>query len=326
MDVQKEYKGAKHNLAKSLQNESAEHRAKVLEFVLDWEINPNEEFFLIFAAIGHLKVLIEQAPEDIRQLFKSVLQELDEWSQITTEKLQIDSQHIKVTESLAQSSKALGTALNSLDITSTQLLEQLRSLPELLKLLKAVEENAPNMSLRLEKLNQSLEQKKFLKIELMSEQLTQLKKLISGDQKEKEIELLGTKIHTTQTMITGVGKKIQERISSLEEKQQELISQMSHLLSHQQNKPNLLGLLGIGRVAWSYRLTVLGVLTAILVAFNFVVGDLVKGAVAQALESTTVVLPVDVIQKLDYASEQSGYATVKLQRIEKVLGIKKKSE
>lgn len=320
MDVQKEYKGAKHNLAASLQNESAEHRAKVLEFVLDWEINPNEEFFLIFAAIGHLKVLIEQAPEDIRQLFKSVLQELDEWSQITTEKLQIDSQHIKVTESLAQSSKALGTALNSLDITSTQLLEQLRSLPELLKLLKAVEENAPNMSLRLEKLNQSLEQKKFLKIELMEEQLTQLKKLISRDQKEKEIKLLETEIHTTQTMITGMGIKIQERIELMSEKQQELISQMSR----QQNKPNLLGLLGIGRVAWSYRLKVLGVLTAILVAFNFVVGDLVKGAVAQALESTTVVLPVDVIQKLDYASEQSGYATVKLQRIEKALGIKKK--
>ena len=322
MDVQKEYKGAKHNLAASLQNESAEHRAKVLEFVLDWDINPNEEFFLIFAAIGHLKVLIEQAPEDIRQLFKSVLQELDEWSQITTEKLQIDSQHIKVTESLAQSSKSLGTALNSLDITSTQLLEQLKSLPELLKLLKAVEENAPNMSLRLEKLNQSLEQKKFLKIELMEEQLTQLKKLISRDQKEKEIKLLETEIHTTQTMITGVGIKIQERIELMSEKQQELISQMSR----QQNKLNLLGLLGIGRVAWSYRLTVLGVLTAILVAFNFVVGDVVKGAVAQALESTTVVLPVDVIQKLDYASEQSGYATVKLQRIEKALGIKKKSE
>ena len=76
MDVQKEVGGAKHNLAKSLQNESAEHRAKVMEFVLDWNINPNEEFFLIFAAIGHLKVLIAQAPEDIRQLFKSVLQEL----------------------------------------------------------------------------------------------------------------------------------------------------------------------------------------------------------------------------------------------------------
>ena len=50
MDVQKEYGGAKHNLAASLQNESAEHRAKVLEFVLDWNINPNEEFFLIFCS------------------------------------------------------------------------------------------------------------------------------------------------------------------------------------------------------------------------------------------------------------------------------------
>ncbi|MFL9457948.1 DUF6753 family protein [Tolypothrix bouteillei VB521301_2] len=318
MEVKKEYQRAKHNLAKALENESAEHRADVLQFVLDWNIHPDEEFFLIFAAIGHLKILIEQAPEDIRQLFKSVLQELDEWSQITTEKLQIDSQHIKVTESLATSSKALGTALNSLDITSTQLLEQLKSLPELLKLLKVVAENAPNMSLRLEKLNQSLEQRKFLKIELTEEQLLQLNSLISQDR--GEIELLRTKIHTTQTMITGVGRKIQERIDLMEEKQLELISQISRL----QNKPSLLGLLGIGQVAWSYRLKVLGVLIAILVAFNFVVGNVVKGAVASALESTTVVLPVDVIQKLDYASEQSGYATVKLQRIEKALGIKKR--
>ena len=85
-------------------------------------------------------------------------------------------------------------------------------------------------------------------------------------------------------------------------------------------------LLGIGQVDWSFRLKVLGVLTAILLAFNFVVGDLVKSAVSSALESTAVVLPSDVIHKLDYASEQSGYATVKLQRIEKALGIKKKQE
>lgn len=79
MEVKKEYERAKNNLAKALENESAEHRADVLQFVLDWNIHPDEEFFVIFAAIGHLKILIEQAPEDIRQLFKSVLQELDEW-------------------------------------------------------------------------------------------------------------------------------------------------------------------------------------------------------------------------------------------------------
>ena len=276
-----------------------------MEFVLDWNINPNEEFFLIFAAIGHLKVLIEQAPEDIRQLFKSVLQELDEWSQITTEKLQIDTQHIKVTESLAQSSKALGTALNSLDITSTQLVVLLLSLPELLKLLKVVEENAPNMSLQLEKLNQSLEQRKFLRIELTEEQLIQLKDLISQD--FWRTEMLKTEIHTTQTMITGVKRMIQE-----------LMSQIS------QNKLNLIELLGVNRAAWSYRLKVLGVFAAILVCTSFIVNGVVKSAVASALESTTVVLPADVLKKLDYASEQSGYATVKLQRIEKALGIKNK--
>ena len=168
MDAKKEYGSAKHNLAAALQNESAEHRAKVLEFVLDWEINPNEEFFIIFAAIGHLKVLIEQAPEDIRQLFKSVLQELDEWSQITTEKLQIDTQHIKVTESLAQSSLALGTALNSLDITSTQLLEQLKSLPELLKLLQVVKESLPSTNSLFQKWVEAVEKERLAATDLLT--------------------------------------------------------------------------------------------------------------------------------------------------------------
>ncbi|MBD2770675.1 DUF6753 family protein [Iningainema tapete] len=317
MNVQKEYSGAKHNLAAALQNESAEHRAKVLEFVLDWEINPNEEFFLIFAAIGHLKVLIEQAPEDIRQLFKSVLQELDEWSQITTEKLQIDSQHIKVTESLAQSSKALGTALNSLDITSTQLLEQLKSLPELLKLLKAVEGSLPSTNLLFQKWIEAVEKERIAATNLLT-----LIQHVENHMMYSSAHLRGTyekveKIEALIEKLSGNKELIQQ--NQLQNKSQNQQKNKSLL-----NLLNLIELLGVGRAAWSYRLKVLGVLTAILVAFNFVVGNVVKGAVASALESTAVVLPVDVIQKLDYASEQSGYATVKLQRIEKALGIKKK--
>ncbi|WP_460207520.1 DUF6753 family protein [Scytonema sp. NUACC21] len=307
MEVKKEYQRAKHNLAKALENESAEHRANVLQFVLDWNIHPDEEFFLIFAAIGHLKILIEQAPEDIRQLFRSVLQELDEWSRITTEKLQIDSQHIKVTESLATSSKALGTALNSLDVTSTQLLEQLKNLPELLRLLKVVAENAPNMSLRLEKLNQSLEQRKFLKIELTEEQLLQLNSLMSQD--KGEIELLRTKIHTTQTMITGVGRKIQERIDLMEEKQMELISQISRL----QNKPNLLGLFA-NKGGLNYKL--LGVFGGILVSACTATAVMTRAV----FEMSPAPLPVAESEKIQYTREQTGYTNVKLQRVEKKLG------
>jgi hypothetical protein len=289
-----------------VENESAEHRANVLQFVLDWNIHPDEEFFLIFAAIGHLKILIEQAPEDIRQLFKSVLQELDEWSQITAEKLKIDSQHIKVTESLATSSKALGTALNSLDVTSTQLLEQLKNLPELLRLLKVVAEKAPNMSLRLEKLNQSLEQRKFLKIELTEEQLLQLKKLMSQD--KGEIELLSTKIHTTQTMITGVGRKIQERIDLMEEKQLELISQISRL----QNKPSLLGLFA-NKGGLNYKL--LGVFGGILVSACTATAVMTRAV----FEMSPAPLPVAESEKIQYTREQAGYTNVKLQRVERKL-------
>ncbi|MBR8840229.1 MAG: hypothetical protein DSM106950_41120 [Stigonema ocellatum SAG 48.90 = DSM 106950] len=325
MDAKKEYSGAKHNLAAALQNESAEHRAKVLEFVLDWEINPNEEFFLIFAAIGHLKILIEQAPEDIRQLFKSVLQELDEWSQITTEKLQIDSQHIKVTESLAQSSKALGTALNSLDMTSTQLLEQLKSLPELLKLLKAVAENLPSTNSLLHSWIEAVEKERVAatgKLSLMQHvenHMTYSSAHLRGTyEKVEKIEALIEKLCANMELIQQNKSQNQNLSQNKSQNQQKN-------KSLQQNKLNLIELLGVGRAVWNYRLKVLGVFAAILVMTSFIVNGVVKGAVASALETTTVVLPEDVIQKLDYASSQSGYATVKLQRIEKALGIKKRS-
>ena len=321
MDVQKEYKGAKHNLAASLQNESAEHRAKVLEFVLDWDINPNEEFFLIFAAIGHLKVLIEQAPEDIRQLFKSVLQELDEWSQITTEKLQIDSQHIKVTESLAQSSKALGTALNSLDITSTQLLEQLKSLPELLKLLKAVEGNLPSTNSLFQKWIEAVEKERIAATDLLT-----LAQHVENHMTYSSAHLRGTyqKVEKIEALI----EKLEANIELIQQNQNfsQNKSQNQQKNKSQLPKLNLIELFKGGRAAWNFRLKVLGVFAAILVCTSFIVNGVVKGAVQEAFLSTTVVLPEDVIEKLDYASSQSGYATVKLQRIEKALGIKKKQE
>ena len=316
MDAKKEYGSAKHNLAAALQNESAEHRAKVLEFVLDWEINPNEEFFIIFAAIGHLKVLIEQAPEDIRQLFKSVLQELDEWSQITTEKLQIDTQHIKVTESLAQSSLALGTALNSLDITSTQLLEQLKSLPELLKLLQVVKESLPSTNSLFQKWVEAVEKERLAATDLLT-----LNQRLENYMMYSSAHLRGTyeKVEKIEAVMEKLGAKEELRNQNLSQNQQQNKSQNFSL-----KLLNLLKLLNVGRAVWNYRLKVLGVFAVILVMICLIVNGVVKGAVTQALESTVVVLPVDVREKLDYASVQSGYATVKLQRIEKALGIKKK--
>ncbi|NMG09749.1 DUF6753 family protein [Brasilonema sp. UFV-L1] len=312
MEVKKELQFAKNNLAKALENESAEHRANVLQFVLDWNIRPDEEFFLIFAAIGHLKILIETAPEDIRQLFNSVLQELDEWSRITTEKLQIDTQHIKVTESLASSSKALGTALNSLDITSTQLLEQLKSLPELLRLLKTVAENLPSMSLQLEKLNQAIESGKQLRVELKDEQLKQLKQLIFSEENEI-IKSLAIRVSTAESLTLGVQSKIQHRLEAIESSLQTISNQQNK--NQQQNNLNLLGLLGKGGVGgWNYKL--LGVFGGILVSACTGTAVITRAV----FEVSPAPLPVAESEKIQYTREQAGYTNVKLQRVEKKLG------
>lgn len=294
MEVKKEYERAKHNLAKALENESAEHRADVLQFVLDWNIHPDEEFFVIFAAIGHLKILIEQAPEDIRQLFKSVLQELDEWSRITTEKLQIDSQHIKVTESLAQSSKALGTALNSLDVTSHQLLEQLKSLPELLRLLKVVAENLPSTKELFQKWMEVMEKERLA----VRDNLSLMRRV--------ENHLTYSEAHFRGTYV---------KVEKIEARLEEMSNQLNHLhnrsQNQQQNKPSLGFFASQGGL--NYKL--LGVFGGILIAAcssTAFVTRIVFGVAPAPL-------PFSESEKIQYTREQAGYTNVKLQRVEKKL-------
>ncbi|KAB8318210.1 hypothetical protein SD81_017165 [Tolypothrix campylonemoides VB511288] len=300
MEVKKEYERAKNNLAKALENESAEHRADVLQFVLDWNIHPDEEFFVIFAAIGHLKILIEQAPEDIRQLFKSVLQELDEWSLLTTEKLQIDSQHIKVTESLAQSSKALGTALNSLDVTSHQLLEQLKSLPELLRLLKVVAESLPSTNLLFQKWMEVMEKERLA----VRDNLSLMRRV--------ENHLTYSEAHFRGTYV-----KVEKIEARLEEMSNQLNQLHNRSQNQQQNKLNLLGLLGKeGSALGGLNYKLLGVFGGILIAAcssTAFVTRIVFGVAPAPL-------PFSESEKIQYTREQAGYTNVKLQRVEKKLG------
>ena len=113
----RKYEQAKSNLAKALANQSAEHRADVLQYVVDWGVDPNEEFFLIFAAIGHLKVLIENAPQEWQEQFDSLYKNLDLWTakQAILDKTR-ETNFTKLAEALklsAQSSTQLSASLNN---------------------------------------------------------------------------------------------------------------------------------------------------------------------------------------------------------------------
>lgn len=143
--VHQEYEKAKHNLAKALQGVPVERQAEVLRIVLDWEVDPDSEFFLIFAAIGHLKVLIEDAPEDWRQLFKDLYKELNGWTDLTTEQLKNFSAQTETIKNLALSCNRLGSSLNSLEQTSVQQIEQLKNLEQLSISLNFIKSELPKL-------------------------------------------------------------------------------------------------------------------------------------------------------------------------------------
>ncbi len=143
--VHQEYEKAKHNLAKALQGVPVERQAEVLRIVLDWEVDPDSEFFLIFAAIGHLKVLIEEAPEDWRQLFKDLYKELNGWTDLTTEQLKNFSAQTETIKNLALSCNRLGSSLNSLEQTSVQQIEQLKNLEQLSISLNFIKSELPKL-------------------------------------------------------------------------------------------------------------------------------------------------------------------------------------
>ena len=64
-------------LDKALEGSPPETKARVLEIILKYKIDPDNEFFMIFVALGSLQILIEQSPQDWQVLFENFQEELN---------------------------------------------------------------------------------------------------------------------------------------------------------------------------------------------------------------------------------------------------------
>ena len=67
-------------LDQALAGQSAEVKARVQDILLRYDIDVENEFFLIFTAIGHLLAIVEESPENWRALFDEFERELEEWA------------------------------------------------------------------------------------------------------------------------------------------------------------------------------------------------------------------------------------------------------
>ena len=123
--------GSRHSrtqwLDKALEGKPPEIKARVLEIILKMGIDPENEFFVIFVALGQLQVLIEDSPSEWKHLFEGFQEELGEWATTNVETLSHLTHKTLTMERLAQSSERLGDTLNGLAGVCKGLIEQLQA-------------------------------------------------------------------------------------------------------------------------------------------------------------------------------------------------------
>ena len=169
----KDKKQSSH-LDKLLNDKPPEFQAKVLRFALDSGMQPEDPAFRLVQYIGYLAQLTETAPDEWKQLFDNLQEELDEWTELTTEQLKTAADQSETINNLAASCNKLGTALNALDLTSQQQLEQLKNLTEISPILRSVAQEIPTLKKQLTSLNQLLRNNQPLSMELSQYQMHQL--------------------------------------------------------------------------------------------------------------------------------------------------------
>ena len=162
------------HLDKLLEDKPPEFQAKVLRFAMDSGMRQEDPAFRLVQYIGYLAQLTETAPQDWKDLFEELQGELEDWTELTTEQLKTAADQSETINNLATRCNKLGTALNALDLTSQQQLEQLKNLTEISPLLRNVAQEIPTLKKQLTSLNQLLRNNQPLSMELSQYQINQL--------------------------------------------------------------------------------------------------------------------------------------------------------
>ena len=115
-------------LDRALEGATAEAKARVLGVLLRYGIDEDNEFFMIFVAIGHLLVLVEEAPENWQAFFDDIYGELNQWSSQNRKSLESLKLHTQTSAQLIQSLQRLIASMTASDDKSNKMLEMLNSL------------------------------------------------------------------------------------------------------------------------------------------------------------------------------------------------------
>ena len=149
-------------LDQALAGQSAEVRARVQNILLRYNVDVENEFFLIFTAIGHLLAIVEESPENWRSLFDEFEGELDGWATQNLRTLEAINRQSANTERMGLSLQGLSkstTALKNETRESLLSLNKLRnSLDTALGKLNRTEENSRALVGRFSKTDARIQQ------------------------------------------------------------------------------------------------------------------------------------------------------------------------
>ncbi|MEM7065959.1 MAG: DUF6753 family protein [Cyanobacteria bacterium P01_B01_bin.77] len=106
-DVLNDGRGRVSMLDRALEGATAEAKARVRGVLLRYGIDEDNEFFMIFVAIGHLLVLVEEAPENWQSFFDDIYGELNQWSSQNRKSLESLKLHTQTSAELIQSLRLL---------------------------------------------------------------------------------------------------------------------------------------------------------------------------------------------------------------------------
>ncbi len=205
-----------HWLDKALEGKPPSVKARVLEIILKMGIDPEDEFFIIFVALGQLQVLIEDSPNDWKNLFAEFERELDEWATTNVETLSQLNHKTEALEELAQSFDKLGNYFGVFtEICRQQMRESQTSERCFLKYLSNLQDSSVKLMSGVQSLREELSQQGAL-----------------SSAKEHQVERLSQSLARFQKEYRSSHQQLEQNLDSCLKK----LNQWSSFLQERQNQ------------------------------------------------------------------------------------------
>ena len=129
-------------LDRALEDSTPEHKARVRGLLIAYDVEHDNEFYMLFVAFGHLTILVEETPEKWRDLFDDVHTELKQWSQENFKSLESIKRHAKTSADLIA---VLRQLLDSMKTSETRSSEMRTTLSSLKLKLSSIESSLASM-------------------------------------------------------------------------------------------------------------------------------------------------------------------------------------